>query len=293
MDNLAILMEFVSVTTLAQAILAQDRTSATVVQSLRLPLHFTMLPKALMLMIVLCAHTEPISLMKKAWTSLKKTPKVPLPDAEKYTKDTKGQTMLVDRPQLLKMVTLVADKVVTSDTELAQYELQHGPVAHYYWNPPIRSMDPGPSAQRCAPQLGVLVHTNHSMGLLLPGAIAGVAVERLETTKANAAAGGSVLLSAAVAVAATALLVLVAAAALLVLMLLLALQALLLLQLLPAAFRYTVNPAAAIVTLCMPTGISQATKGNHHHVGPPLVTTALSHIRRSQICETAYRTTWN
>ena len=189
--------------------------------------------------------------------------------------------------------TLVADKVVIGGTELALHELRHGPVAHYYCDPPKRSMDTGPAVQRFALQLGALVHTNHSMGLLLPGAIAGVAVERLETTKANAAAGGSVLLSAAVAVAATALLVLVAAAALLVLMLLLALQALLLLQLLPAAFSYTVNPAAAFVTLCMPTGISQATKGNHHHVGPPLVTTALSHIRRPQICETAYRTTWN
>ena len=208
------------------------------------------------------------------------------PKKERPETKTKEPAMAIDKPPKkerpeTKTLTsiLVADKVVIGGTELALRELQHGPVAHYYCEPPKRSMDPGPSAQRSAPQLGVMVHTNHSMGLLLPGAIVGVAVERLETTKANAAAGGSVLLSAAVAVAATALLVLVAAAALLVLMLLLALQALLLLQLLPAAFSYTVNPAAAFVTLCMPTGISQATKGDHHRVGPPLY--ALIHYHTS------------
>ena len=152
-------------------------------------------------------------------------------------------------------------------TELALRELHdgpdahHGPVAHYYWKPPIRSTAPGPSAQGVYPQLGTFVHDNHSMGLLLPGAIAGVAEGWSRTSKRRLLLGerycGLLRL--------LLLLLLrwcsVAAAALLVLTLLLALQALPLLQPLPAAFYSTQNPATACVTLSMPIG-----RTNHHHV---------------------------
>ena len=164
--------------------------------------------------------------------------------------------------------TILAEKVVKGGTELALSELHdgpdahHGPVAHYYWKPPIRSTAPGPSAQGVFPQLGISVHDNHSMGLLLPGAIAGVADEWLGTTKRM------LLLGERYCCLLRLLLLLplcwcpVAAAALLVLRLLLALQALPLLQPLPAAFYSTVNPAAAFVTLSMPTGMAT----NHHNV---------------------------
>ena len=167
----------------------------------------------------------------------------------------------------LTQTFLKVEQVDKGVTELALSELQdgpdahHGPVAHYYWKPPIRSTAPGPSAQGVFPQLGISVHDNHSMGLLLPGAIAGVADEWLGTTKRM------LLLGERYCCLLRLLLLLplcwcpVAAAALLVLRLLLALQALPLLQPLPAAFYSTENPAAAFVTLSMPTGMT-----NHHHV---------------------------